>query len=58
MGYAEKGTQQNSEHAQVGRGVARLFTLAIERRRERNANRICLGCGAKTDERGALPCGH
>ena len=55
---AEKGTQRNNEGASLGTAYTRLFLLALDRRRERNANRVCLGCGAKTDESGALPCGH
>ncbi|CAJ0895817.1 hypothetical protein R77569_04536 [Ralstonia mannitolilytica] len=55
---AEKGTQQKNEVGVVGHAYARLFLRALEMRRERGAGRICLGCGAKTDERGALPCGH
>lgn len=55
---AEKGTQQKNEVGVVGHAYARLFLRALEMRREGGAGRICLGCGAKTDERGALPCGH
>lgn len=38
--------------------IARIFLRALARRRAYLAGRICLSCGAKTNERGELPCGH